>query len=104
MRFTNPLTVGKLSSGARGVATSGYRTLLPAIGALLLLAPVPINGMTSDEPHLVHRDYTVAPDAPKSQTVAEADKKSEGCMSCHSATDRHTMHANPGVTIGCADC
>lgn len=25
-------------------------------------------------------------------------------MSCHTATDRHTMHANPGVVLGCTDC
>ena len=30
--------------------------------------------------------------------------KSLGCMSCHTATDRHTMHQNPGVILGCADC
>jgi len=25
-------------------------------------------------------------------------------MSCHTATDRHTMHQNPGVILGCTDC
>ncbi|MFZ6773538.1 hypothetical protein ACO0LB_12560 [Undibacterium sp. SXout7W] len=25
-------------------------------------------------------------------------------MSCHTVTDRHTMHANPGVVLGCTDC
>jgi len=25
-------------------------------------------------------------------------------MSCHIATDRHTMHQNPGVVLGCTDC
>ncbi len=34
----------------------------------------------------------------------DADKKSFGCVSCHTASDRHTMHANPGVVLGCADC
>ncbi|MGZ5101102.1 MAG: hypothetical protein ACXWGX_10575, partial [Usitatibacter sp.] len=38
------------------------------------------------------------------QTVAEADAKSKGCVSCHTATDRHTMHQNPGVVLGCTDC
>jgi hypothetical protein len=42
--------------------------------------------------------------APAAQTVAEADAKSAGCMSCHTATDRHTMHQNPGVILGCTDC
>src|SRR5690348_4417049 len=44
------------------------------------------------------------PSAPAAQTVAEADAKSAGCMSCHTATDRHTMHQNPGVVLGCTDC
>ncbi|HEY2630007.1 MAG TPA: hypothetical protein VGI57_12820, partial [Usitatibacter sp.] len=25
-------------------------------------------------------------------------------MSCHTTTDRHTMHQNPGVILGCTDC
>jgi len=45
-----------------------------------------------------------APPAPASQTWEEAAKKTDGCMSCHTATDRHTMHANPGVVLGCTDC
>src|SRR5262249_21494632 len=45
-----------------------------------------------------------APPAPERQSVAEADAKSAGCLSCHTATDRHTMHQNPGVVLGCADC
>ena len=45
-----------------------------------------------------------APSAPEKQTVAEADAKSTGCMSCHTATDRHTRHQNPGVVLGCTDC
>src|SRR5215831_6693641 len=44
------------------------------------------------------------PPAPERQSVAEADAKSAGCLSCHTATDRHTMHQNPGVVLGCADC
>src|SRR5689334_23672103 len=45
-----------------------------------------------------------SPPAPQAQSVAQADAKSAGCMSCHTATDRHTMHQNPGVVLGCADC
>ncbi|HTS85103.1 MAG TPA: hypothetical protein VMG61_08350, partial [Usitatibacter sp.] len=40
------------------------------------------------------------PPAPESQTVEQAHAKSVGCMSCHTATDRHTMHQNPGVILG----
>jgi hypothetical protein len=45
-----------------------------------------------------------APAAPARQSVEEAEAKSSGCVSCHVATDRHTMHQNPGVVLGCADC
>ena len=48
--------------------------------------------------------YPFYPPAPKSQTQAEADLKSGGCVTCHTSTDRHTMHSNPGVILGCADC
>jgi len=45
-----------------------------------------------------------APPAPAAQTVEQANAKSLGCVSCHTATDRHTMHQNPGVILGCTDC
>ena len=53
-------------------------------------------------------DPVSAPAAPKRQTVADALGKSEGCESCHSynaqSSDHRTMHANPGVVLGCTDC
>jgi len=48
--------------------------------------------------------YAVTPDAPKHQTWAEADPKSEGCITCHSKSDRKTMHISPAVVLGCTDC
>jgi hypothetical protein len=45
-----------------------------------------------------------APPAPVVQSAHEVTAKSAGCMTCHTATDRHTMHANPAVLLGCADC
>ena len=42
--------------------------------------------------------------APERQSVAEAQVKSAGCVSCHTATDRPTMHQNPAVVLGCTDC
>ncbi|MDF1780299.1 MAG: hypothetical protein P1U67_03285 [Alcanivoracaceae bacterium] len=45
-----------------------------------------------------------APSAPAWQTKAEAETKSQGCVSCHAASDEKTMHANPAVTLGCVDC
>lgn len=71
---------------------------------LLLLSFIAITAIASESDHYVDRAYVMAPSAPKTQTVADVDKKSMGCMSCHTATDRHTMHANPAVMLGCVDC
>ena len=48
--------------------------------------------------------YTKTPPAPAGQTKAEAERKSEGCLTCHVRTDEPSMHANPGVVLGCTDC
>ena len=71
------------------------------IGTMLLASP---SAWATGDEHLVERDYVMAPPAPEHQTQAEADGKSTGCISCHTTTDRHTMHANPGVILGCTDC
>ncbi len=38
------------------------------------------------------------------QSAADADQKSRGCLTCHTATDSPTMHTTGTVRIGCADC
>jgi hypothetical protein len=38
------------------------------------------------------------------QTPAEAERKSAGCMSCHTSEDSATMHPNARIAIGCTDC
>jgi len=38
------------------------------------------------------------------QTPAEAERKSAGCISCHTSEDAPTMHANARIAIGCTDC
>jgi hypothetical protein len=42
--------------------------------------------------------------APRFQTAAEAETKSTGCVSCHTASDAPTMHENKAIQLGCADC
>lgn len=42
--------------------------------------------------------------APAHQSEGEAEAKSSGCVSCHVRTEQPTMHASPGVVLGCADC
>ena len=34
----------------------------------------------------------------------EADRKSAGCISCHTSTDEATMHPTKTVRLGCTDC
>jgi hypothetical protein len=38
------------------------------------------------------------------QPQSEADRKSYGCISCHTQTDEPTMHATGTVRLGCTDC
>ena len=40
----------------------------------------------------------------RGQSQEEADCKSSGCVSCHTATDEPTMHPSEGVHLGCTDC
>ncbi|WP_113955917.1 hypothetical protein [Arenicella xantha] len=79
------------------------RNLL-ALAAVALCGVVsaPLYAASGEEPLVI--EYPVYPPAPKAQTQAEADTKSSGCVSCHTASDRHTMHSNPAVVLGCTDC
>ena len=43
------------------------------------------------------------PDLSK-QSQAEADRKSAGCVTCHTKTDQPTMHEARTVRLGCVDC
>ena len=38
------------------------------------------------------------------QSQADADRKSAGCLTCHTATDSPTMHVTGTVRLGCTDC
>ena len=40
----------------------------------------------------------------RGQSQEEADRKSAGCISCHSSTDEPTMHPTKTVHLGCTDC
>src|SRR5688572_7247004 len=39
-----------------------------------------------------------------SQSQEDADRKSAGCVSCHTGTDAKTMHKAESVRLGCTDC
>ncbi|MEQ9449299.1 MAG: hypothetical protein RLN70_10400, partial [Rhodospirillaceae bacterium] len=51
-----------------------------------------------------HIDYPHYPAAPQFQSWEDAEPKSAGCHSCHTVTDRKTMHASEAVVLGCTDC
>jgi hypothetical protein len=73
---------------------------------------LPVGGGIAADPTPVARSYTAHPPAPARQSQQDADAKSRGCLSCHQYvsdgkgrfTDRHTMHENPAVVLGCTDC
>src|SRR5262245_15238231 len=78
-----------------------------AILVLGLLAAFGIGGYVSasDEgEHPRHIVYPKYPEAPRQQSREEADAKTAGCLSCHTTTDMPSMHANPGIILGCTDC
>ena len=47
---------------------------------------------------------TAAVDTLLQQSQEEADRKSSGCMTCHTSTDSSTMHTSGTVRLGCIDC
>ena len=49
-------------------------------------------------------EYPHYPPAPAMQTILDANRKSAGCVTCHSASDAPTMHVSSAVVLGCADC
>jgi hypothetical protein len=97
--------VGFKFNTLRGVATW-------ALGTLLLIALFAMDlPFAWSETHDYAKQVSttpMAPAAPAKQTPAQAAAKSEGCESCHAydarANDHRTMHANPGVVLGCTDC
>ena len=82
-------------------------SLRALIAALVLASSLALGnlGWASDEGETPQDIvYPVFPPAPERQAQAEADRKSAGCLSCHTATDSPTMHTSAGVVLGCTDC
>ena len=44
------------------------------------------------------------PETPAYESQQQADAKNPGCLSCHTATDRRSMHATDDVYLSCVDC
>jgi len=47
---------------------------------------------------------TVPVDTLLQQSQEEADRKSSGCVTCHTSTDTASMHTSGTVRLGCIDC
>jgi hypothetical protein len=88
-----------LAASVRRCVTRLWRPLLAALCVVAITGAVASEG---EKP--VARTYVMHPPAPAAQTAAAATQKSEGCASCHTATDHRTMHVNVGVILGCTDC
>ena len=82
------------------------RALLAPAALALLVAGASPHAVRAAAEGETPRDvvYTETPPAPRSQPPEAAEAKSRGCVSCHEQTDQATMHANPGVVLGCTDC
>ena len=72
--------------------------------AIVFALSLPATLASANEEQPVLRSYTAAPPAPAFQTLEQADAKSGGCVSCHTKSDRKTMHPTGGVVLGCTDC
>ncbi len=66
--------------------------------AMLASCTAPLDTHTTDDSQA---STNIIPDW---QTQAEADRKSEGCRSCHTKVDAPTMHQSRAVRLGCVDC
>ncbi|WP_374652223.1 multiheme c-type cytochrome, partial [Rhizorhabdus sp.] len=82
-------------------AARGALALAAAVAALVSLPSV---APASEGEKPVARVYPKFGDAPRTQDWTQADAKSDGCISCHTASDRKTMHQSEAVVLGCVDC
>lgn len=80
------------------------RGALVLAGAVTIIVSAPTPAPASEGEKPVARTYPKFADAPRTQDWAEGDAKSAGCVSCHTATDRKTMHQTEAVVLGCVDC
>ncbi|MDX2234089.1 MAG: hypothetical protein NW200_06290 [Hyphomonadaceae bacterium] len=72
--------------------------------AAAAVAPAPSIAAEGETPRVVDYARVRAGPAPKSQSAAAAHAKSDGCLTCHTATDAPTMHQSESVVLGCVDC
>lgn len=81
---------------ARLAHAASWTALASSLFLALLAARIPA-------PLLRAADDTAGPNL-MTQTQEDADRKSAGCISCHTKTDQPTMHDTGTVRLGCTDC
>jgi hypothetical protein len=83
--------------------SSGLWRLALGLGIMVVFIVVP--GCTPSQ-HTSETSPHSAKDqlALLSQTAEDTNRKSAGCLSCHAPIETPSMHTNPAVQAGCADC
>jgi hypothetical protein len=65
-----------------------------------LLVTLILAAVAVPQPHCQAQE----PDVLLQQSQTDADRKSAGCLTCHTASDSPTMHNAGTVRLGCTDC
>ena len=71
---------------------------------MIVVAISPDVAFTSEGERPQQVNYPEYAAAPSRQLPGDAEKKSAGCVSCHSDTDATNMHVSSAVVLGCIDC
>ena len=91
-----------MMSGTRGPRVLSRLALsLAVLGALVALV---VMGCTRAAPRTPIAEVVQAAGELSKQSDADVQKKSAGCLSCHTKTDAPTMHEAGSVKLGCTDC
>jgi hypothetical protein len=98
--FTGDKGLGR-RSGERGGASLTALALVLASAGLVLFAE---RSRSAPGARMVEQSTPAQGEAVRQQSEEEVERKSAGCVSCHTATDEPTMHPTKTVHLGCADC
>ena len=93
MLFRSPVLIGVLMAAMRAATRRWARGALALVGAFSTLLATA--AFAEDRYTGVIQPYG------SPERMAET---STGCLDCHTKTDAPTMHENPAIHIGCAEC